>query len=65
MELLRTYCGIHPLTLATYLEMQRALMARFIARGGTAEEFCARIAPAFRRKYGALLEGGEDLRRAA
>jgi hypothetical protein len=65
MELLRSYCGPRPLTLALYLEMQRALMARFVARGGTAEDFCARIAPVFRRKYGPLLEQSVWLRRAA
>ena len=56
MELLKTFCDDDRLTLARYLAMQRALMRRFIARGGSAEEFCARIAPVFRRKYGALLE---------
>ena len=45
-----------PVQRARYLAMQRALMRRFIARGGSAEEFCARIAPVFRRKYGALME---------
>lgn len=65
MELLRTFCDTEPLTLARYLTMQRALMRRFIARGGTEEEFCARLAPVFRRKYGALLVSGDDLRAAA
>lgn len=65
MELLRTYCSDEPLTLARYLALQRALMVRFMARGGTAEEFCTRIAPVFRRKYGALLVTNEGFAQAA
>lgn len=56
MELLRTFADGDRLTLARYLAMQCALMRRFIAQGGSAEEFCDRIAPAYRRKYGPLLE---------
>jgi hypothetical protein len=65
MELLRTFCESQPFTLATYLTLQRALMRRFVARGGTPEEFCRRIAPAFRRKYGALLDASDEMARAA
>lgn len=65
MELLRTFCEDEPLTLAGYLAMQRALMLRFMAKGGSPEEFCTRLAPAFRRKYGALLEQGEGVSEAA
>jgi hypothetical protein len=65
MELMRTFCESQPFTLAAYLTLQRALMRRFIARGGTPEEFCTRIAPAFRRKYGALLDARDAMARAA
>ncbi len=65
MELVRSFGLSRPTTLAAYLALQRALMQRFIARGGTAEEFCARIAPVFRRKYGALLETRPAEREAA
>jgi hypothetical protein len=65
MELLQTFCESRRLTLAAYLAMQRALMRRYIARGGTPEDFCTRIAPAFRRKYGPLLDGSESLASAA
>jgi hypothetical protein len=41
--------------LGAYLGLQRALMRRFVARGGTPEDFCARLAPAFCRRYAPLL----------
>ena len=42
-----------------YVALQRALMRHHIARGGPAEDFCRRLAPVFRLRYGALLlEGG-------
>ena len=65
MELLRKFCESQPFTLADYLTLQLALMRRFIARGGTPEEFCRRIAPAFRRKYGARIQQSDALARAA
>ena len=39
-----------------YLEMQRALMRRFVARGGSEEEFVARLAGAFRTYFGWMLD---------
>jgi hypothetical protein len=44
--------------LAAYNALQIALMRRFVAAGGTAELWCDRLAPAFRRRYGWMLEGG-------
>ncbi|HEX6307570.1 MAG TPA: hypothetical protein VFZ69_05240 [Longimicrobiales bacterium] len=40
-----------------YMALQRALIARWIARGGTEESWCARIAPLYRRRYASLAEG--------
>lgn len=42
--------------LAAYNALQIALMKRYIACGGTAEQWCSRLAPAFRRRYGWMLE---------
>ena len=44
--------------LAAYNALQVALMRRFVARGGTVELWCVRLAPTFRRRYGWMLEGG-------
>jgi hypothetical protein len=40
---------------AAYMTLQRALLARWIARGGTEVSWCARMAPLFRQRYGWLL----------
>jgi hypothetical protein len=55
METARRFVDHAPTRFAAYLELQCALMRRYVARGGTAEEFCERLAPAFHRKYGPLL----------
>lgn len=34
-----------------YMALQRALMQRFVSRGGTKEVWCERFAPFFRRRY--------------
>lgn len=44
--------------LAVYNALQIALIGRFVARCGTAQQWCALYAPAFRRRYGWLLETG-------
>jgi hypothetical protein len=40
---------------AAYMALQRALLARWVARGGTEAGWCERIAPLYRQRYGALL----------
>jgi len=64
MELLRTHCGNDTFTLTQYMALQRALLRRFLAQGGTESEFCERLAPVFRRRYGDRLRVG-DLPEAA
>ena len=54
MEIIRRYVAVHPTGLGAYLALQCDLMRLFVARGGSAEEFCQRLAPAFRRRYGPL-----------
>jgi hypothetical protein len=56
MEVSRRFVARYPTRLAAYLALQVALMRRFVARGGTEEEFCRRLAPAFHRRYAALLD---------
>jgi hypothetical protein len=58
MELGRRYLARSPSRFQAYLALQRALMNRHLARGGTAEDFCARLAPAFRRRWWRLLHEG-------
>lgn len=39
-----------------YCRLQAALLAHWIARGHTPEEFVKRLAPCFRERYGGLLD---------
>jgi hypothetical protein len=41
-----------------YMALQRALLARWLSRGGTEESWCRRIAPVFRERYGPMMEEG-------
>lgn len=55
MEVARRYMDEYPTRFAAYAALQCALMRRYMARGGTQEEFCIRLAPAFHRRYAPLL----------
>jgi hypothetical protein len=55
MEILQRYQKAFPTGLGAYLGLQRALMRRYVARGGTEEDFCARLAPVFHRRYAGIL----------
>jgi len=55
MELANRFMARNASRFGAYLALQRALMDRYVARGGSYEEFCERLAPAFRRKYAGLL----------
>ena len=50
MEIVRRFLETSPTRFEAYLALQRALMRRFEARGGTTEEFCRRLAPAFQER---------------
>lgn len=39
-----------------YMALQRALIARWVARGGTEESWCNDMAPLFRQRYSVLVE---------
>jgi hypothetical protein len=58
MEILRRFLEGSPTPFGAYLELQRALMQRHVNRGGTPEDFCCRLAPAFHRRYGPVLLDG-------
>jgi hypothetical protein len=58
MELIRRHLASQPSGYAAYLSLQRALMRHHIAKGGTAEDFCRRLSPIFRARYGAVLDAG-------
>lgn len=55
MEIARRYLARLPSRFEAYLALQRALMARHAARGGTEEDFCHRLAPAFRQRWAGIL----------
>lgn len=52
--LAESYLARHGSGFAAYMSLQQALMARWLARGGTPESWCTRIAPLFRARYGTL-----------
>ena len=60
MELLNPHLVRHGRSFAAYQALQRQLLSRHLARGGTMEEWCQTLAPAFRRKYGFLAPGSLD-----
>lgn len=39
-----------------YMALQRALMMRYLSRGGTMETWCERLAPRFRERYAPIFE---------
>jgi hypothetical protein len=55
MELFPRFAARYPTRFAAYVALEVALIRRFVARGGTEEEFCARLAPVFHRRYAPLL----------
>ena len=62
MELVPGYLARHPTPLAAYLALQRALMRHYVARGGTAEGFCAHLAAAFRQRFEPMFFSAEAAR---
>lgn len=55
METVRRFLEEYPTRFAAYVALQCALMRRHVARGGTTEDFCTRLAPVFHRKYAPFL----------
>jgi hypothetical protein len=40
------------------MALQRALLEQYVARGGSEEAWCERMAPVFRRRYDGLVRAG-------
>jgi hypothetical protein len=57
-----TYRAKHPTGFSAYVGLQAALMQRYLRRGGTIQQWCARLAPAFRQRYAPelLAESGTE-----
>lgn len=51
MILAQQYLARHKTPFAAYMALQRALLVHYMTLGGTEENWCERIAPAFRRRY--------------
>jgi len=51
MILAQQYLERYGTSFVAYMALQRALMRRFVSRGGTNELWCERFAPIFRRRY--------------
>ena len=55
MILAEMYLARHESRFAAYMALQRALLAQYVARGGSPEAWCERMAPVFRRRFDALM----------
>lgn len=55
MILAEMYLARHESRFAAYMALQRALLAQYVARGGSAEAWCERMAPLFRRRFDMLV----------
>lgn len=55
MILAQMYLARHESRFAAYMALQRALLAQYVARGGSAELWCERLAPVFRRRFEELV----------
>ena len=55
MILARSFRAKHGSGFAAYMALQAALMQHHLKRGGTVQQWCARLAPAFQRRYSAEL----------
>lgn len=51
MILAQKYLARYETPFAAYMALQRALLLHYMSRGGTAETWCVKIAPIFRRRY--------------
>lgn len=55
MILASEYRAKHGSGFAAYMALQAALLRHYLARGGTVQMWCARLAPAFQRRYASVL----------
>jgi hypothetical protein len=57
MILAQRYLARYETPFAAYMALQRALLLHYMSRGGTAEKWCAKIAPLFQRRYLTVFAG--------
>jgi hypothetical protein len=55
MILAEHYRARHGSGFAAYMALQTVLLRHYLARGGTVQGWCARLAPAFQQRYANLL----------
>ena len=55
MEISRTFLEQYGTGFQAYIALQCALLRRFVAAGGSPEDFCERLAPVFRARWGPVL----------
>jgi len=55
MILATQYRARHGSGFAAYMALQAALLRHYLARGGTVQGWCARLAPAFQQRYAPIL----------
>jgi hypothetical protein len=53
------FLGRYQTGFTAYNALQARLLRRYLARGGTLDGWCTRIAPAFRARYGWMLAAGQ------
>jgi hypothetical protein len=52
-----SYRARHQTGFSAYMALQCALMQHYVRRGGTVQQWCSRMAPAFRDRYAGELLG--------
>ena len=57
MILAQLYLARHESPFAAYMALQRALLEQYVARGGSEEAWCERMAPVFHARYRGLIGG--------
>ena len=55
--LAHSYRARHQSGFSAYMALQSALMRHYLRRGGTVQQWCSRMAPAFRDRYAGELLG--------
>ncbi|MGH7458485.1 MAG: hypothetical protein ACREKN_05275 [Longimicrobiaceae bacterium] len=61
METARRFLELYPDRFGAYLALERSLMRCYLARGGSFDDFCRRVAPVYRLRFAPLLWGREPV----
>jgi hypothetical protein len=60
MEISRSFLDRYGTGFEAYIALQCALLRRYVAAGGSPEDFCDRLAPVFRARWGPVLLGTQE-----